>query len=287
MKTSFRIWTLMVSISALSLSFSSPLFAKSAHEEPMDAAHHAATPVHGAACVGFGPQAPRDIDAVEGSNARLFSFAPSKEQMNLCNIHFHTHAEHKAKAFSIFAGAGEHGHGGGYQCAISQSLSPEELTMPKENHCGGVKPGDTLEVHWVYTSCDVKPGKGLGSCLSEGCSNPNLRVESQVFAVVNDANALDFDSMDYDGTVRNGYHQAKSIPDNTGTPVQFLGSTTGPKYTEQSCSPMQVTWSVRPECAKIDITSLSRWCGENAFAEEHAHGVRTLVTNPALLSTIP
>jgi hypothetical protein len=43
--------------------------------------------------------------------------------MNLCNIHFHNNAEHKAKDFAIYAGEGEHGHGGGYQCQISKSLS--------------------------------------------------------------------------------------------------------------------------------------------------------------------
>lgn len=38
---------------------------------------------------GFGPQSPRDIDAVAGSNTRLFSAALSSTEMNLCNIHFH------------------------------------------------------------------------------------------------------------------------------------------------------------------------------------------------------
>ena len=45
----------------------------------------------------------------------------------------------------------------------------------------GVKPGDTIEVHWVYSSCDVSPGKTLGACLSDACVNPQLRVETQVF----------------------------------------------------------------------------------------------------------
>ena len=86
--------------------------------------------------------------------------------------------------------------------------------------------------------------------------------------------------------VSNDYHQAKNIPNNTGKPVVFAGSTTGPKYTEQSCSPLQVTWSVRPQCAKLDINSLSQWCESNPFDEHKAHGIRELVTNPALLSEI-
>ncbi|HED17915.1 MAG TPA: cadmium carbonic anhydrase [Gammaproteobacteria bacterium] len=239
-----------------------------------------------AACEGYGPQAPRDIDSAAGTNKRIFSTAPNYTEMNLCNIHFHNNAEHKAKDFSIYAGEGEHGHGGGYQCSISKSLTRAELTPPKETVCKGLHPGDTIEVHWVYTSCDIKPGKGLGSCLSESCANPNLRVETQVFTVVNDPSAPDFNDLSYAGNRVNGYHQAKVLPENTGKPVEFLGSTTGPKYTEQQCSPMQVTWSVRPQCGKVDINSLGEWCKGNVFEEDHAHGVRKLVTNPRLLSEI-
>lgn len=240
----------------------------------------------GEACVGYGPQTPRDIDNPAGENKRIFSMAPSYEEMNLCNIHFHVHAEHKAKDYSIYAGEGDHGHGGGYRCNDSKSLTKKELKAPAKNYCKGVKPGDTIEVHWVYSSCDVKPGKGLGSCLSDSCANPNLRVEAQVFTVVNDSSAVNFKDLAYDGHMVNGLHQAKALPTNTGKPVEFLGSTTGPKYTEQKCSPMQVSWSVRPQCTKVDINSLSEWCEGNVFEEDHAHGVRKLVTNPQLLSEI-
>ncbi|MCI5223992.1 MAG: hypothetical protein D3924_15310 [Candidatus Electrothrix sp. AR4] len=173
-----------------------------------------------------------------------------------------------------------------YQCNDTKSLTKKELESPKSGDCAGLKPGDTIEVHWVYSSCDVKPGKGLASCLSDSCANPNLRVETQVFLVVNDSKALNFNDLSYGGNIVNGLHQAKSLPGDTGTPVEFLGSTTGPKYTEEKCSPMQVTWSVRPQCAKIDISSLHGWCKDNVFEEDHAHGVRKLVTNPKLLSEI-
>jgi len=240
----------------------------------------------GAACEGFGPQTPRDIDNLAGNNHVDFRLAPSSDEMNLCNIHFHNNAEHKAKDFAIYAGEGDHGHGGGYQCAISKSLSADELKAPAGEMCKGLKPGDTIEVHWVHTSCDVTPGKGLGSCVSDACANPDLRVETQVFTLVNDSAALNFKDLAYDGNKANGFHQAKMIPRNTGKPVEFLGSTTGPKYTEQSCSPYQVSWSVRPQCAKLDINSLGEWCKGNVFQEDHAHGVRKLVTNPKLLSII-
>eukprot|EP00903_Cladosiphon_okamuranus_P004313 g4311.t1 len=80
-------------------------------------------------------------------------------------------------------------------------------------------PGDTIEVHWVHSSCDVEPGAGLGSCLSDSCANPNLRVETQVFTLVNDSSALNFDDFDYDGNMANGYHQAKSIPTGPEAPL--------------------------------------------------------------------
>jgi len=244
----------------------------------------------GPACEGFGPQTPRDIDSVVGTNKRTFTFAPASNELNLCNIHLHKNAEHKAKAFSIYAGDGEHGYQSGYQCGISKALTKAELAPTAKKICdskhGALSPGDTIEVHWVFTSCDVKPGKGLGSCVSDACANPDLRVETQVFTLVNDSNALDFNTLRYEGNMANGLHQPKALPSDTGAPVVFTGSTTGPKYSEQTCSPYQVTWSVRPSCAKIDINTIGKFCEGNVFKEDHAHGVRKLVTNPALLSEI-
>ncbi len=242
-------------------------------------------------CAHSGPQTPRDIDSLHGENKRIFSIAPDHTEMNLCNIHLHVNAEHKAKNFSILASSDSKNHGfgqasAGYQCLSSKHLSKEELIVPEVSHCKGIKPGDTIEVHWVHTSCDVTPGKGLVSCLQADCANPNLRVEAQIFTVVNDPSALDFNAMTYDGNKVNGYHQAKSIPDFTGKPVEFTGSTTGPKYTGEKCSTLQVTWNVRPQCVKIDINSLSKWCESNVFEESHAHGARKLVVNPSLLSEI-
>lgn len=237
-------------------------------------------------CTGYPPQAPRDIDNPHGVNKSIFSFAPSYFKLNLCNLHFHVNTEHKSEDYSIYAGEGRNGLGGGYRCGDSKTLTERELTEPEQNYCKEVKPGDTIEVHWVYTSCETKPAKGLNSCFSGSCINPNLRVESQVFIVVNDPSALNFTKFTYEGNMIDGYHQAKSLPENTGDPVEYVGSTTGSKYTEKKCSPYQGTWSVRPKCAKLDINSLSKWCKSNIFKEDHAHGVRKLVTNPKLLGKI-
>ncbi|MCW5200744.1 hypothetical protein VU07_02885 [Desulfobulbus sp. F4] len=248
--------------------------------------HEKTPPPPSVECKNAGPQTPRDIDSKEGTNKVVFPVAPSSSELNLCNIHFHVNAEHKAKDFSLYAGEGEHGHGGGYKCNDTPSLTKEELMPPKGEVCKGLKPGDTIEMHWVHSSCDVKPGKGLGSCLADGCKDPKLRVETQVFLVVNDPAAVNFNDLNYSGGLTGGKHQAKFLPDDTGTPVEFLGSTTGPSYNHETCSPLQVTWSVRPQCAKIDINSLGEWCKDNVFKEDHGHGVRKLVTDPGLLSEI-
>lgn len=281
-------------VALMGLPFAAPVFAGGGHA-PAAASNNAHAGEHGGAqgagalCQGYGPQTPRDISIHEGRNARLFTLAPPAADMNLCNIHMHTNAEHRGPGFSISAGEGPHG---GYMCNNSQSLSRAELKPVIRGKGGqkgmaGVKPGDTVEVHWVFSSCAVTPGQGLGSCVSESCANPELRVESQVFLVVNDADALDFEYFTYEGTRRNGLHQPKELPGGTGAPVLFAGSTTGPKYTQSQCSPYQVTWSVRPNCAKVDIHSIHEWANRgNVFGEDHSHGVRQLVTAPELLSPI-
>ncbi len=234
-------------------------------------------------CVNMGPQAPRDIKNKNGLNRNAFPLAPNPSEMNLCNIHTHTNAEHKGPGFSVFVSDKSDG---GFACNETSNLSGAELA-PAPGSYQGVKPGDTIEVHWVHTSCTASPGEGLGSCIPASCSDPLLRVEAQVFLVVNDPNALDFTSMVYSGNRVDGRHQAKSLPAETGSPVLYRGSTTGPKYDQSNCSAAEVTWSVRPQCAKLDINSLHRWAEQgNVFNEISSHGVRQLVTEPELLAPI-
>ena len=236
---------------------------------------------------GFGPQAPRDIDAIDGTNARIFETAPAHTSMNLCNIHFHAGAEHKGGQFTRYAGNGDgKGYGTGY--LFDGDLSDAEMAaydkeVGKGEHAG-LKPGDTIEVHYVHTTAQVTPGPTLGSCLSDSIANPQLRVETQVYVLVNDDSALDFVKLT-EVAETNGLYQAPNIPSDTGTPVQYAGSTTGPGYNEKG-SPLQVSWSVRPEVAKVSIASVANWFDNNIFDEKYAHGVRNLVMNPSLLSPI-
>ena len=237
---------------------------------------------------GFGPQSPRDIDSPAGSNTRAFNDAPAYEEMNLCNIHLHKNAEHKGGEFTTYAGNGD---GEGYQSGYKYSgkLTKAEGAPLAAEVClsddhGGLQVGDTIEVHYVHSTAKVEPGHTLNACLSKAIINPQLRVETQVYVLVNDKSALDFNRLTEHG-LKNGLHQALAIPTNTGDAIQYEGSTTGPGYNEIA-SPLQVSWSVRPKVAKVQAASVGEWCKGNAFKEDHAHGVRNLVQNPDLLSPI-
>lgn len=236
---------------------------------------------------GYGPQSPRDLATHKGNNPRVFVAAPAHTQMNLCNIHFHENAEHKGGEFTRFAGPGDgHGHGTGYQ--YSGKLSPHEARPLAEEVCkgehGSLQVGDTIELHYVFSTAQVAPGPTLAACMNEAGSNPQLRVEAQVMVLVNHDKAADFGRLTQVGMVK-GYHQPLNMPQYTGQAVRYAGSTTGPAYNEKG-SPLQVSWGVRPKVVKVNAASVGQWCKANVFNENHAHGVRNLVLDTRLLSPL-
>jgi hypothetical protein len=266
-----------------------------ANDPPMNGAHalavQSATLSKNTEGKGFGPQAPRDLASKAGLNKRVFAFAPAYQEMNLCNIHLHKNAEHKGGEFTAPAEAGGHAAGGhdaqaGYRS--TRKLTAAETRPLADDVCkgehGGLQAGDTVELHYVHSSADVVPGPTLGACLSESDSNPQLRVEAQVFVLVNDARAADFKGYVKTGDV-GGYAQALHIPKNTGAPIRYAGSTTGPTYNEKG-SPLQVSWSVRPRVLKVNAESVGQWCQANVFKEDHPHPARNIVVDPRLLSRI-
>ncbi|MFD1008218.1 MULTISPECIES: delta-class carbonic anhydrase [Oceanisphaera] len=236
---------------------------------------------------GFGPQSPRNLNTIQGENRVLFNAAPPYSEMNLCNIHFHKNAEHLGGEFSEYAGNGDgKGHASGYR--YSGALTKAELAPIAGDICvsqnGSLNAGDTIEVHYVYSTAQVAPGPTLGACFNEAIKNPQLRVEAQVYVLVNDSQAQDFAELT-DISQQNGKFQVLNLPVSTGKSVQYAGSTTGPSYNENG-SPFQVSWGVRPQVAKVNVASVGEWCNDNVFEEDYAHGVRNLVTNPDLLSPI-
>ena len=235
---------------------------------------------------GYGPQSPRDIDLQTGSNNRTFSTAPEFGKMSLCDIHFHKNAEHKGGNFTTYAGNGDgRGYGTGFK--YDGSLSDAELA-PIEGLIGAhgqdsLQSGDTIEIHFVYSTAKATIGPTLGTCLSEAIGNPQLRVEAVVAVLVNDGGESLTDMARVETS--NDLNQAPNLPDDLGAPVVYAGSTTGPAYNEKG-SPFQVTWSVRPKTTKLNISSVDAWLGDNPFGESFAHAVRNLVLNSDLLSEI-
>lgn len=223
-------------------------------------------------CVAAGPQAPRDIENSAGGNGVTFEQAPPIQEMNLCNIHFHRNAEHKSAAFSAYV---EDGSNSGWAC---QEPAAGRLAQKhvEYNGCEGIAAGDTIEVHWVYTTFDTVTegvtlmGGGLSACMTTICSNPQLRVAAQVFTLQ-----------------KNGELQFGESPISHDDPtVVYSGSTTGTSYSNDHCSPFQVTWDVKKTCGSLDIDDFSKWCSTNKYQDHHAHGVRELVTAESLLSKI-
>lgn len=235
--------------------------------------------------VGFGPQSPRDIDAIDGSNSRIFGQAPPHSEMTLCDIHFHENAEHKGGDFTTYAGNGDgEGNGTGFKYSgnlTAAELDPLETKIGASKH-GDLEPGDTIEIHFVFSTAQATLGNGLGTCFTDAIGNPQLRVEAVVAVLVNDPDAADMTMLTKIEEV-NGLNQVPNLPNNLGTPVSYAGSTTGPGFNEEA-SPFQVTWSVRPKTIKMDILSVDAWIAFNPFGEKYAHGVRNLVINPELLS---
>jgi len=250
-------------------------------------AHQRETLTAKAAAAGAGPQSPRDIGNKTGSNRRRFGTAPVRQAMNLCNIHLHKNAEHRGGDFTTYAGNGDGtGNGTGYRYngkLTKTELAPSKVAPGASEH-GTLATGDTIEIHFVYSSADVSPGATLGACITEAITNPQLRVETIVAVLVNDNAAADFVQLSAIQKI-SGYFQVPNLPENLGDPVSYAGSTTGPDYNEKA-SPFQVSWSVRPKVVKIDISSVASWLSKNLFKEDHAHGVRNLVIDPELLSPI-
>ena len=228
--------------------------------------------------VTAGPQAPRDIDSAWGTNTTKFKTAFKTSKMNLCDIHYHWNAEHKSAAYSTFVDT--HSDHSGWAVVEPASTDPEERAehdiahlLDGDAHEIGVMVGDTIEVHFVHTSCNVKykeldPDNGLGNCSTSVCANPQLRVVAQVFKVVeHDADVTDLD------------HPMKHDDGR----VVYTGSTTGSKYNNDHCSPLQVTWDVKKTPATINAHGLAHWSHEH---KQHAHAVRELVTHDDLLSPL-
>ncbi|HXU34630.1 MAG TPA: delta-class carbonic anhydrase [Thermoanaerobaculia bacterium] len=231
-----------------------------------------------APCETVGPQTPRDILNRLGENPVRFSKAPPMRELRLCDIHFHRSAENKIPGSVPAIPPGE-----GFVCTQMKGATAHDAEGEGADRkvCQNVGLFDTVEVHWVYTTCNVEPAPCLTSCFSPSCLNPELRVAAQVFFLTPNGypRATDWQESGYD-----------HYPPPPNGNVEFLGSTTGDKFNRpgpNNCSPYQATWSVARSCRPLTLASLGRWCDTNVYNERKPHGVRKLVTDPKLLARIP
>lgn len=192
--------------------------------------------------------------------------------------------------YSIAAGEG---YKGGYQCDRTAYLTPEQLREPErepgKRGCENVRAGDTIEVHWVFTSCEVSPGRTLKTCTPAGqtCA---LRVESQIFTLVNDDKAHDFSTY---APAAKDVTRLSTMTLPAGERVVYAGSTTNKAYnTSDKCSPARVFWGVRKQCELLNVKTLHEWCEKNEDAtspfkgQTEGHDPRGLVTRQELLAPI-
>jgi hypothetical protein len=238
------------------------------------------------ACDFAGPQTPRDVTGVDGTNSYKvegLQRTTSTEGMRICNVHFHRFAEHRSQGqYDVDRGRE------GWACRRADATSDDGQGAPGED--GGldeqapVQDGDTIEVHWAHTSCpqelidesiaaalekDPKAITGLAPC---ACPGAEIVFEARVFRVSKDS-GLD--------TLTN------TPPPPTGELARFFGSTTGAVYNGK-CSPIQSGWRVDKSCGELRLSALEAWLqdprGARLFNESHPHPVRELVTDPKLLS---
>ena len=89
-------------------------------------------------CEGAGPQTPRDIHMTAGTNPTVFAKAPARADMQLCDIHFHRFAEHKAEGYSKLMGEGDYR---GYVCDGSTPAKDSDRNTDTSKGCAGIGVG--------------------------------------------------------------------------------------------------------------------------------------------------
>lgn len=214
-------------------------------------------PVDATAAPGpCGPQSPRDVNRAGGTN-ELTVPGDGTRPPRLCNVHFHAPAEH--------AGIG---------------ACPAVASERGVGVCGGhgaepVRPGDEIEVHWVYTNCpaQAEPQPGLANCVCDGPPEMELMVFAQEYAIAAGGAGVDHE-----------------LREPSADLARYGGSTTGPSYSgggaddPRPCSPARVQWAVARQCRALALSALGAWCAANEWGEGHGHDARELISREDWLS---
>ncbi|WP_208984114.1 delta-class carbonic anhydrase [Roseibium aggregatum] len=101
--------------------------------------------------------------------------------MTLCDIHFHKNAEHRGGDFTTFAGNGD-GRGYGTGFLYDGRLSAAELALrqrPVGSNTGDeLIPGDTIEIHFVFSTVSGGRDRGTALEISSGMKYPVIPTKS-------------------------------------------------------------------------------------------------------------
>ena len=238
------------------------------------------------ACRDAREQAPIDVSATAAMGAMASetwkrAMVNDVRGMVLVNVHFHVPAEHRSEGEYSTREVSETG----FSC--DEDATPRtdgEASSDAFAHCENVALGDTVELHWVYSTGGERGAEisdGLGSAFATQ-RNPLIVVRAQVFRVTNGGDgAYDDDAK----SLLSGWN-ASIVTDA----LQYIGSTTGSKYDSiDKCSPYAVTWHVDRKCHDISARKIDEMCGEmkrtySMTEDIRAHESRELVPSRLMTS---
>ncbi|GMH78665.1 hypothetical protein TL16_g07892 [Triparma laevis f. inornata] len=184
---------------------------------------------------------------------------------------------------------------GQHMCATARPQAPRDLTTGAMGsnsiapmmalHPDLIKPpsmdvhvGHTYEFHWVHCTGGTGLSPGLGGAF-ELVNNPSVLVCGQPVVVINrvpnydpSLSTFSITSPEYGGRTEG------TVPLKT-----YIGSTTGPSYNNEVCSPYEVSRTVDLACTEITAEAMDMVCKEMIDAglqvDTHPHKSRMLV-NP-------
>jgi len=239
-------------------------------------------------CEDAEPQAPRDLSTgatgLREPKAHVMTMEQSN-QLYVTNVHFHLGAEHKSDFYNIPNASDAYDQGRsedkirpGFMCDTS-SFTSDQLKEYTFQHCEDVEVGRTYEVHYVSSSAGTKDGglkDGLGvAAAGRGLANPMIVVKAMVYLVVDDE----------------AFYQDDLLSNfDTDGALMYAGSTTGPSYNNEVCSPYTITWHVSPKCTTVSASAFDKLCQDmvsNGEVKDVApHASRLLVAEEWASTTV-
>lgn len=247
-----------------------------------------------AACADSMEQSPADVsEGAEGIKDAAGTLVEDYAADGMCqvNVHFHLGAEHmSAGAFDVvgeefmantWTGSSDAHHrrlaagaeeNPGWFC---QGYDADDAKFTTEYHweyCKDMHVGLTYEIHWPFSTAGSCTGltDGLGGAFCTSLAPAAIGVQGQVFMIVND-DAYDVEDLAH------GMNMTMAT-----TIAKYTGSTTGPSYNNEICSPYApISWHVDTTCNLVSAKSFDAMCKTmkeyGMSADTHPHGSRDLV----------